>query len=190
MLPSRFGPSFRIRREKLVSARGRLGLESPGRQRRGGLGLSSMQETWPTQRGWTRADCLSPHPRGVQNGLRSWEGQQLPAALGLETALGGGAPCSPDLPGSWLLPPPWPHPAPNRVPPPPSPAATPTVRPRPADFSQDRPGPSLLLGCRGLPGPPPVRAGAFLPLSPWGHRLEAALQRLPRPRPPRPCRER
>lgn len=30
-------------------------------------------ETWLTQQGWTRANCLSPRPWSLQNWLRSWE---------------------------------------------------------------------------------------------------------------------
>ena len=121
-----------------------------------------------TQQGWTRTKSLSPDSGSVWNWFSSWEVVAL-GSSGFEGSCFGAVG-------------PWPHPGPSLSPP--LSAATPAVRPQPADLSQGRPGPPLLLVHRDLLGAPPVYAGAFLPLRTCGaHRLKAPLQLLPPPLP-------
>lgn len=120
-----------------------------------------------TQQGWTRTKSLSPDSGSVWNWFSSWEVVAL-GRSGFEGSCFGAMG-------------PWPHPGSSLSPP--LSAATPAVRPQPADLSQGRPGPPVLLVHRDLLSAPPVCAGAFLPLRMCeAHCLKAPLQ-PPHPHP-------
>ena len=119
-----------------------------------------------TQQGWTRTKSLSPDSGSVWNWFSSWEVVAL-GRSGFEGSCFGAMG-------------PWPHPGPSLSPP--LSAATLAVRPQPADLSQGRPGPPVLLVHRDLLSAPPVCAGAFLPLRMCeAHCLKAPLQLPPHP---------